>query len=77
MKVAADVVGAPISEGSRRAGPVRTRVVSMNARNVVYTAEVCQFQKDRDEQVRYEFERVLSMNVWIVGYISFVSFVYS
>ena len=31
--------------------------------------KVCQFQKHRDEQTRCEFERVLSMNVRIVGYI--------
>ena len=35
--------------------------------------QVCQFQKDRDEQARSDFERVLLMNVWIVGYI-FASF---
>ena len=62
----ADIVGAPISEGSLRAGPVRTQVVSMNARIVVSTAEVCQFQKDRDEQARCEFKYVVSMNVRIV-----------
>ena len=31
--------------------------------------QVCQFQKDRDEQARCEFERVLSINVRIVCYI--------
>ena len=36
----------------------------------------CQFQKDRDEQARCEFERVLSMNVWVVG-CTFVSFDFS
>ena len=31
--------------------------------------QVCQFRKDWDEQARYDLERVLWMNVWIVGYI--------
>ena len=35
-----------------------------------------QFQKDRDERTRTEFELVISMNVRIVGYI-FVSFALS
>ena len=43
-----------------------TRVVSTNARIVVYAAVACQFQKDRHEQPRCEFKCVVSMNARIV-----------
>ena len=42
----------------------------------IVAMNVCQFQKDRDEQARCEFERVLLMNVRIVGHI-FASFALS
>ena len=35
----------------------------------ILAMKVCQFHKDRVKQARCEFERVLSMNVRIVGYI--------
>ena len=35
----------------------------------IVETSVCQFQKDRDEQARCEFEFVVSMNTRIVSYI--------
>ena len=43
-------------------------LVLQSTANIV-AMKVCQFQKDRDEQARCEFERVLLMNARIVGYI--------
>ena len=42
----------------------------------ILAMKVCQFHKDRVKQARCEFEGVLSMDVWVVGYI-FASFALS
>ena len=72
-----------MSEGSRRASKVRIRMCSLNestdcrlhlclsvlSATDIVAMPVCKFNKDRDDQARCKFERVLSMNVRIVHYI--------
>ena len=53
------------SSGRRRLLLTAMRSFTILSTADIVAMQVCQFQKDRDEQARYEFKRVLSMNVRI------------